>query len=39
MRNDYKDIKEAIAEAAKKYSCSESDINLKDIVYPDEVVW
>lgn len=37
--DEHSEIKEVVEQAAKKYGCSEVDIQLKDIEYPDEIIW
>jgi hypothetical protein len=36
---DYREIKEVVAEAVKEHGCSESDIRLEGIEYPEEILW
>ena len=36
---DHIELKEVVAEAAKENGCSEGDIRIKNIEYPDEIVW
>jgi hypothetical protein len=37
--SDHRKIKEVVVKAAKEHSCSEGDIRLEGIEYPDELVW
>lgn len=36
---DYREIKEVVDEAVKEQGCSESDIGLEGIEYPEEILW
>lgn len=39
MDDEHREIKQVVAEAAKKHGCAEGDIRLKGIEYPEEFEW
>lgn len=39
MDTEHREIKKVAAQAAKDYGCSESEIRLQGIEYPEEIVW